>query len=64
MSGDQSRFFDRVSPNVEWDVTGTRPVAGSFRSLEEWEQGALGVVNNILTEPLKLQIRNVVRGGQ
>lgn len=32
-TADQSPFFDRVSPNVVWDVMGTHPAAGHFTSL-------------------------------
>lgn len=34
-SSDQSGFFDRVSPNVVWDVMGTHAAAGHFTSLGE-----------------------------
>ncbi len=32
-TSDPSPFFDRVSPNVVWDVMGTHPAAGHFTSL-------------------------------
>ncbi|KAK3071312.1 hypothetical protein LTR53_008849 [Teratosphaeriaceae sp. CCFEE 6253] len=62
-SADQSPFFARVSPDVVWDVMGTHPAAGHFTSLETWKHGALGVINQRLTEPLKLKIVNVSGGG-
>ncbi|GIZ40927.1 hypothetical protein CKM354_000424700 [Cercospora kikuchii] len=62
-TADQSPFFDRVSPNVVWDVMGTHPAAGHFTSLDAWKKGALGVVNNVLKEPIKLELVNVFGGG-
>ncbi|KAI6865124.1 hypothetical protein KC338_g5185 [Hortaea werneckii] len=51
-TADASPFFDRVSPDVVWDV------------MEAWKQGALGTVNRILREPLALKVVNVVGGGR
>lgn len=31
--------------------------------IEDWKKGALGVVNKILSEPLKLKVINVIGGG-
>lgn len=56
-------FFDRVSPNVVWDVIGTHPASGHFTSLEDWQKGALGVVNKSLSRPIKLNVVNVIGGG-
>ncbi|KAK0884717.1 hypothetical protein LTR87_001445 [Friedmanniomyces endolithicus] len=50
-TSDQSPFFDRVSPNVVWDV------------MESWKKGALGVINERLQQPLHLKVVNVVGGG-
>ncbi|OQO12192.1 hypothetical protein B0A48_02833 [Cryoendolithus antarcticus] len=62
-TNDASPFFDRVSPNVEWDVLGTHPAAGHFSTLSDWKKGALGVINDVLKEPLKLSVVNVAGGG-
>ncbi|KAI7365268.1 hypothetical protein KC354_g5008 [Hortaea werneckii] len=62
-TSDPSPFFDRVSPDVVWDVMGDHPTAGHFTSLEAWKKGALGTVNRILRDPLSLQVINVVGGG-
>ncbi|RMZ26861.1 hypothetical protein D0859_09068 [Hortaea werneckii] len=51
-TSDPSPFFDRVSPDVVWDV------------MEAWKQGALGTINQILREPLALKVVNVVGGGR
>ncbi|TKA28736.1 hypothetical protein B0A50_03064 [Salinomyces thailandicus] len=51
-TSDPSPFFDRVSPNVEWDV------------LDAWKQGALGTVNKVLQAPLQLKVVNVAGGGE
>ncbi|KAK5722419.1 hypothetical protein LTR15_005649 [Elasticomyces elasticus] len=62
-TSDPSAFFERVSPDVVWDVMGTHPAAGHFTSLESWKKGALGVINERLKEPLKLKVVNVLGGG-
>ncbi|KAM3418320.1 hypothetical protein BST61_g4319 [Cercospora zeina] len=62
-TADPSPFFNRVSPNVVWDVMGTHPAAGHFTTLDSWKKGALGVINNVLKEPLKLELVNVIGGG-
>ncbi|KAK5168402.1 uncharacterized protein LTR77_006972 [Saxophila tyrrhenica] len=62
-TSDPSPFFDRVSPNVVWDVMGTHPAAGHFTSLESWKKGALGVINDVLKSPLQLRVINVIGGG-
>ncbi|KAK4894062.1 hypothetical protein LTR17_024863 [Elasticomyces elasticus] len=62
-TSDPSPFFERVSPDVVWDVMGTHPAAGHFTSLESWKKGALGVINERLKEPLKLKVVNVLGGG-
>ena len=31
--------------------------------LESWKQGALGVINRVLRDPLKLKVINVIGGG-
>ncbi|KAK3716368.1 hypothetical protein LTR37_006518 [Vermiconidia calcicola] len=62
-TSDPSPFFDRVSPNVVWDVMGTHPAAGHFTSLDDWKKGALGKINAVLKEPLSLRVKNVVGGG-
>ncbi|KAK3629147.1 hypothetical protein LTR56_016151 [Elasticomyces elasticus] len=50
-TSDPSPFFERVSPDVVWDV------------MESWKKGALGVINERLKEPLKLKVVNVLGGG-
>jgi len=62
-TSDPSKFFDRVSPDVEWDVMGTHPCAGHFTSLQSWKDGAFGPINKVLREPLQLKVRNIAGGG-
>ncbi|EMD00717.1 hypothetical protein BAUCODRAFT_20765 [Baudoinia panamericana UAMH 10762] len=90
-SSDQSPFFDRVSPEVVWDVLGvslpaTRQhdkrsnghkahiplpdTSQAFRKPlialahpESWKEGALGVINKVLREPLRMKVINAISGG-
>jgi len=63
-TSDPSPFFNRVSKDVSWDVLGTHPAAGSFKSLEDWKKGALGPINKVLAAPLQLKVINIVGGGE
>ena len=63
-SSDPSPFFDRVSPNVVWDVMGTHPAAGHFTTLSSWQASALGTINRVLDQPLQFRVRNVCGGGE
>ncbi|KAL9072198.1 MAG: hypothetical protein Q9157_005181 [Trypethelium eluteriae] len=51
-TSDPSPFYDRVSPNVVWDV------------LESWKKSALGVANKFLKEPLRFKVVNAFGGGE
>ncbi|KAF2233128.1 hypothetical protein EV356DRAFT_560098 [Viridothelium virens] len=63
-TSDPSPFYDRVSPNVVWDVLGTHPAAGHFTSFESWKKSALGVANKFLKEPLRFKVVNAFGGGE
>lgn len=45
------------------DEQGTHPAAGHFTTLEAWKEGALGVIQKVLAEPLTMKVVNVVGGG-
>ncbi|KAI5370322.1 putative NTF2-like domain superfamily protein [Septoria linicola] len=62
-TSDPSPFFDKVASDVDWEVMGTHPAAGRFKSLDAWKKGALEVINVVLREPLKLEVVNVFGGG-
>ena len=36
----------------------------SIGLIDDWKKNALGVINKILKEPLKLQVKNVIGGGE
>ncbi|KXT02725.1 hypothetical protein AC578_5417 [Pseudocercospora eumusae] len=59
---DKSPFFNRVSPNVDWEVMGTHPAAGRFKTLDEWKAGALGVVQKTLKDQIQLELVNIIGG--
>ncbi|RMX89956.1 hypothetical protein D0867_15378 [Hortaea werneckii] len=70
-TSDPSPFFDRVSPDVVWDVMESQEEERkqtdrqlSKSQTEAWKKGALGTVNQILRDPLSLQVINVVGGGR
>ncbi|KAF2770836.1 hypothetical protein EJ03DRAFT_326170 [Teratosphaeria nubilosa] len=61
-TNDTSPSFSRVSPNVTWDVLGTHQAAGHYTSLASWKKNALGEIQKVLDEPLRLSVRNVIGG--
>lgn len=52
----QTKKNRRVAFSVRIDIE-------TVLSAEDWKQNALGVINKILREPLKLELKNVIGGG-
>ena len=62
-TGNYSKTFERVSPDVDWTVMGTHPLAGRYTSLKDFQQGTLARLSNIMKDGIKLELRNVLGGG-
>lgn len=64
-TGNYSKTFERVSPNVDWTVMGTHPLAGRYTSLKDFQQGTLARLGKIMKDPgIRLMVRNVIGGGE
>ena len=55
-------FFDEhVSPDVNWTVSGSTPMSATYTSLQAFLDATIQVLgNDVLTEPLRLQVKNVI----
>ncbi|KAF2161821.1 hypothetical protein M409DRAFT_69615 [Zasmidium cellare ATCC 36951] len=63
-TADASPFFNRVAPDVVWDVMGTSQISGRYTSLDDWKKGAYNVAQGFVKEHLTLTVVNVVGGAQ
>ncbi len=62
-SGDADSFFNHVSPDVDWTVMGTHPLAGHYTSRESFRQKTLNRLAPCLTAPIRLSLKNVLMDG-
>ncbi|MCK5753818.1 MAG: hypothetical protein KAH46_14075 [Mycobacterium sp.] len=51
-----SQFFDHVAEDVEWTVMGTHPLAGVYRSKQEFFDATFAVLNGIMTAGVALHV--------
>jgi uncharacterized protein len=58
----RSKFFsDHVSPNVNWTVMGHTAMSRTYTSLQSFLDATISVLgSHVLSEPLKLRVKNVV----
>lgn len=59
-AGWQGGFLRHVSPQVQWHVMGSHPLAGRYRDLDEFVAGTSARLNPRLCEPLRLQVVNIL----
>ena len=61
-ASERSKFFSQyVSPEVNWTVMGHSPMSKTYTSLSEFLDATIKVLaNDILTEPLRLEVKNVI----
>ena len=62
-SGDGSAFFDHVADDVDWTVQGTHPMAGRYRSKQEFRENTLAKLAKVLPQGPQLQVVNVLVSG-
>jgi len=62
-SGDGKQFFDHVADDVDWTVEGTHPLAGHYRSKEEFFSHTFAILNKILPGGTQLRVENVLTSG-
>ena len=57
--GDGQAFFAHVADNVDWTVLGTHPLAGRYRSKEEFFAHTFARLNKILVGGTQLHVEAV-----
>jgi ketosteroid isomerase-like protein len=62
-AGDTDRFFRHVAPDVTWTVMGTHPLAGTYRSRDEFRGATFGRIDKALSAPLMLVVDHVHEAG-
>lgn len=61
--GDADEFFNNVSPEVDWTVMGTHPLAGRYTSRDEFRQATFERLTPCLEDPIRLSLVNVLVDG-
>ncbi len=65
MANDQpDKFIDRLAEDIEWTVKGTHPLAGTFKSKQEYLDGAFNRLTAVLKGSIELQLEAVYIDGQ
>jgi ketosteroid isomerase-like protein len=62
-SGDGKNFFDHVADDVDWTVEGTHPLAGHYRSKEEFFSHTFARLNKILPGGTQLKVESILTSG-
>jgi len=56
--------FGRVDPTVDWTVMGTHPLAGRYRTAQEFQKNTILRLSSVMKEPgMQVKVRNVIGGG-
>lgn len=63
LKNDSSKFFAHVADNVNWTVMGTHPLAGVYKSKEDFLNHTFRRLNKVLKEGVILKIDHVFVDG-
>jgi uncharacterized protein len=58
-TGENNKFFGYVAADVLWTVMGTHPLAGKYKSKEEFIEHTFARLNKILKEGVILEVNNI-----
>ncbi|WP_108652335.1 nuclear transport factor 2 family protein [Dongshaea marina] len=58
-TGDADAFFSHVSPDVDWTVMGTHPLAGHYRTLDAFRKSTFERLTPCLTQPIQLVLQHI-----
>ena len=56
-------FFDHVAENVTWTVMGTHPLAGTYRTKDDFLAHTFARLNKLLKEGVVLRVTNLLVDG-
>jgi hypothetical protein len=59
-TGGSDKFFEYVADNVLWTVMGTRPLAGIYKSKDEFILNTFKRLNRLLKEGVILKVNNIL----
>ncbi len=57
---DNQKFFEHVAENVLWTVMGTHPLAGIYKSKNEFVLNTFQRLNKLLKEGVILKVNNII----
>lgn len=63
-NGNAEAFFEYVSDDVIWEVTGHHPLAGIYTSKDEFRQSTMMRLNHVLKSGLNLKVVGCVNDGK
>ncbi len=61
--GDGAGFFEHVADDVDWTVQGTHPLAGRYRSKQDFLAGTFAKLAKVLPQGAQLSTENVLMDG-
>ena len=61
--GDGAGFFAHVADDVDWTVMGTHPLAGHYRSKQEFFAATFEKLHKVLPEGTRLSTQNILIDG-
>jgi uncharacterized protein len=61
--GDGAKFFEHVADDVDWTVEGTHPLAGRYRSKQDFVAGTFAKLAKVLPEGTQLSTQNILVDG-
>lgn len=61
--GQQDKFNDRLADDIQWTVKGTHPLAGTFKSKQEYLDGAFNRLTAVLKDGIQLQLEAIYIDG-
>lgn len=59
-TGDNDKFFSHVADNVSWTVMGTHPLAGIYKSKNDFILNTFQRLNKLLKEGVILKVNNII----
>ncbi|EJZ17433.1 nuclear transport factor 2 family protein [Rhizobium sp. Pop5] len=61
--GDGAKFFAHVADDVDWTVMGTHPLAGRYRSKEDFLAATFEKLHKVLPDGTQLTVQNILADG-
>lgn len=62
--GDLEPLFEHVADDVRWTVMGTHPLAGEYRSKEEFRRATYERLGSVLAGPIQCRLTRVLADGE